>query len=162
MRIPLVLFLLLLLPLAGCDRGTTPKLIGKPAPDFTVNDDAQTLQLSKYRGHTVVLNFWATWCPPCVEETPALIEMQHQLQGKVILVAVSTDTDSDAYRTFLKKNGVDFLTIRDGDNKSNRLYGTVMFPETYIIDSQGIVRRKFIGAVDWTKPEILDYLRKIG
>jgi cytochrome c biogenesis protein CcmG/thiol:disulfide interchange protein DsbE len=161
-RVPLLLFSLLLLPLVGCDRGTTPKLIGKPAPDFTVNDNVQTLQLSKYRGHTVVLNFWATWCPPCVEETPSLIEMQHQLKDKVVLVAISTDTDSDAYHAFLQKNGVDFLTVRDGDNKSNRLYGTVMFPETYIIDSQGIVRRKFIGAVDWTKPEILDYLRKIG
>ena len=152
----------LLLPLAGCDRGTTPKLIGKPAPDFTVQDGMQTLQLSKYRGHTVVLNFWATWCPPCVEETPSLIAMQHQLKDRVVLVAVSTDTDDEAYQTFLKRNSIDFLTIRDGDNKSNRLYGTVMFPETYIIDSQGVVRRKFIGAVDWTRPDILDYLRKIG
>jgi cytochrome c biogenesis protein CcmG/thiol:disulfide interchange protein DsbE len=66
------------------------------------------------------------------------------------------------FRQFLSENKVDFFAIRDDANRTNALYGTVMFPETYIIDSQGIVRRKFIGAVDWTKPEILDYLRRIG
>ena len=70
------------------------------------------------------------------------------------LVAVSTDEDADAYSRFLSLHHVDFTTVRDGEGKSNALYGTFRYPETYVIDKHGIVRRKFIGPQDWTSPEI--------
>ncbi len=76
-------------------------------------------------------------------------------------MAVSIDDSDGAYHSFLKNYNVDLLTVRDADKKSNALYGTFKFPETYIIDRNGIVRRKFIGPVDWSEPEIVDFLNKL-
>jgi peroxiredoxin len=145
----------------GCDRGERPQLIGKPAPEFTVKDSDRSVALRDLRGKVVVLNFWATWCPPCVEEMPSLVAMQAQMKDRVLVFAVSTDQDEAAYHRFIKVYKVNFLTVRDSEQKSNRLYGTFKYPETYIIDREGILRRKFIGPVDWTKPEIIEYLSKL-
>jgi len=79
----------------------------------------------------------------------------------VTVLGVSVDADGDAYHKFLKDHSIDFMTVRDPDQKSNNLYGTFKFPETYIIDRNGILRRKFIGAVDWSQPEIVDFLTKL-
>ena len=137
-------------------------MVGNPAPEFTVTDADRTVSLKDLRGKVVVLNFWATWCPPCVEEMPSLVQMQRVLKDKgVTVLAVSLDEDARQYRTFLEKNHVDLLTVRDPRQQSNELYGTFKFPETYIIDRQGVLRRKFIGPVDWTKPDIVDYLSKL-
>ena len=93
---------------------------------------------------------------------PSLIQMQQRMKNRgVVVLAVSVDADQSSYRKFLKDNSVNLLTVRDADQKSNDLYGTFKFPETYIIDRNGIVRRKFIGAVDWNQPDILDYLSKL-
>jgi peroxiredoxin len=154
----------LILPvmLAGCYSGGRPPRIGSNAPDFTVQDADRTITLSQYRGQVVVLNFWATWCPPCVEETPSLVQMQQRLKDKgVVVLAVSTDADDSAYHRFLKVHNVDLLTVRDPRQASNALYGTVMFPETWIIDRKGVVRRKFVGAVDWNTPEVIEFLTRL-
>ncbi len=152
----------LLVTLSGCYSGSRPPRIGSNAPDFTVQDAQNKITLSQFRGQVVVLNFWATWCPPCVEEMPSLVEMQRRMKAKgVTVVAVSTDVDESAYRQFLKTHGVNLVTVRDPDQKSNALYGTFKFPETYVIDRNGVIRRKFIGAVDWTEPEITDFLGKL-
>jgi len=154
--------MLLLALLAGCNRGPKPPLIGNAAPDFTVTDADRTVSLKNFKGKVVVLNFWATWCPPCVEEMPSLVQMQNELKDRgVTVLAVSMDDDARQYHTFLEKNKVDLLTVRDPRQKSNELYGTFKFPETYIIDRQGVLRRKFIGPVDWNKPDILEYLSKL-
>ncbi len=152
--------LVLTLVVTGCDRGSHPSQIDRLAPDFTVTDSTRTVHLAALRGHIVVLNFWATWCPPCIEETPSLVAMQRQLPGITVL-AVSLDEDADVYHQFLKDNHVDLLTVRDPAEKSNALYGTFQFPETYVIDRKGIIRRKFIGAQDWTSPRMLSYFRKL-
>ena len=152
-----LVFLLSLLLAAGCDRGDHPRQIGKPAPDFTVVDGAHTVQLSSYRGKVVVLNFWATWCAPCIEEIPSLNELQRQMPQLVVL-GVSVDQDEDAYRQFLNEHRINFTTIRDGQQHSNALFGTFVFPDTYVIDRKGEIRRKFINAQDWTSPEIVNYL----
>jgi peroxiredoxin len=154
-------FLALIL-LCGCYGGARPPRIGTPAPDFTVQDADRKIELRDFRGRTLVLNFWATWCAPCVEEVPSLVQLEQRFGNKGIsVVGVSVDVDSDAYHKFLKDYKVDFLTVRDPDQKSSRLYGTFKYPETYIIDRDGIVRRKFIGAVDWAQPEIVDFLNKL-
>ena len=82
------------------------------------------------------------------------------LKGVEVL-AISVDADQSAYQDFLKEHKVDLLTVRDADQKSNNLYATFKFPETYIIDRDGVLRRKFIGAIDWGTPEIQDYLSKL-
>jgi cytochrome c biogenesis protein CcmG, thiol:disulfide interchange protein DsbE len=153
---------ILFLSLTGCYGGSPPPRIGTPAPDFTVQDSDRKVSLDEFRGKVVVLNFWATWCPPCIEEMPSLVAMQQRLKAKGVEVfAVSVDADQGAYQSFLKAHNINLLTVRDPDQKSNNLYGTFKFPETYIIDRQGVLRRKFIGAVDWGTPEVLDYLAKL-
>jgi cytochrome c biogenesis protein CcmG, thiol:disulfide interchange protein DsbE len=153
---------ILLSGLTACDSGSRPPHIGSSAPEFTVQDDDRRVTLSQFRGQVVVLNFWATWCPPCIEETPSLVRMQAHLKDKgVTVLAVSVDADETAYRHFLKDHGVHLLTVRDPDQKSSGLYGTFKFPETYVIDRNGVMRRKFIGAVDWTEPEITDFLSRL-
>ena len=127
-----------------------------------MHDAERTVTLSQFKGQVLVLNFWATWCPPCIEEMPSLVQMQQRMQSKAVTVlAVSIDVDESNYRRFLKDHNVNLLTVRDPDQKTNSLYGTFKFPETYIIDRNGVVRRKFIGAVDWTAPDVMDFLSKL-
>ena len=158
----LALTLLTLAVLTACYSGSRPPRIGSAAPDFTVQDAERSVKLSDFHGQIVVLNFWATWCPPCVEEMPSLVEMQRRMKAKGITVlAVSVDVDQGAYNQFVKEHNVNLLTVRDAAQKSNALYGTFKFPETYIIDRNGIMRRKFLGAVDWTAPDITEFLNKL-
>ena len=88
--------------------------------------------------------------------------MQRRMKSKGITVlAMSVDVDENAYKQFVKDHNVNLLTVRDPNQKSNELYGTFKFPETYVIDRKGIMRRKFIGAVDWTDPEIVEFLSRL-
>ena len=156
--------LLALLSLAGCYSSAKPALIGHPAPDFTVKDTDRTVALKQFQGQVVVLNFWGTFCPPCIEEMPSLLEMQRHMKARgVTVVAVSIDEDDAAYHQFLKDHNLnaDLLTVRDGSKATATLYGTRGWPETFIIDRHGVMRRKFIGAIDWTGPEITDFLSKL-
>ena len=146
---------------SACDRGDHPARIGSAAPAFSVSDGARTADLAQLRGHVVILNFWATWCPPCIEELPSLLDLQHRLP-QVTVVAISQDEDPAAYRAFLAVHQVDLLTLRDPSARIPRLYGTEKIPESYVIDAQGIVRRKFVSAQVWTSPEIVDYLSKLA
>ena len=131
------------------------------APDFTIQDAGQSIRLDQYRGKTVVLNFWASWCPPCLEEFPSLMQLQHQVPNVVVL-AVSFDTDNEAYRQYVTDNDLNnMVVVRDATQKSNLAFGTTRPPETYVIDGQGRIRRKFIGAQDWTSSEIENYLRNL-
>lgn len=169
-RIASVFLLILTSGLAGCYHGSKPSSIGKAAPDFTIQDSDRSVSLGQLRGKIVVLNFWATWCPPCVEEMPSLVGLQKQLLGKgVIVLAVSVDDDADAYHKFLKEHAIDLLTVRDPGHRNDEgvtapvasRYGTFKFPETYIIDRDGTIRRKFIGPIDWSQAEILEYLSRL-
>ena len=152
----------LLAALTGCYSGSHPARIGSNAPDFTVQDSDHKITLSQFRGQVVVLNFWGTFCPPCIEETPSMVRMQARLKDKgVVVLGVSIDVDDAAYHKFLKDYNVNMVTVRDGAQKVSALYGTFGWPETYVIDRQGVIRRKFIGPVDWTSPEVTDYLSKL-
>ena len=142
----------------GCDRGAHPAQTGHLAPDFTVSDGATTVHLASYRGRVVLLNFWATWCAPCIEEMPSLEELHHS-QPDLAVLAVSIDEDADSYSAFLSRRHVDLITVRDPAQKAAGLYHSEMWPETYAIDRQGIIRRKFIGSQDWSSPEIQAYLK---
>jgi cytochrome c biogenesis protein CcmG, thiol:disulfide interchange protein DsbE len=150
------------LAMPGCYSGSRPARIGAVAPDFTVRDSDRSVTLSQFKGQVVVLNFWATWCPPCIEEMPSLVQMQQRMKARgVMVLAVSVDADQSNYQQFLRDHNVNLLAVRDADQKSNALYGTFKFPETYVIDRSGIMRRKFIGAVDWTEPDVIEYLGKL-
>ncbi|RRA47155.1 TlpA disulfide reductase family protein [Acidipila sp. EB88] len=150
----------LLIPLlSGCDTGNASLgLIGKPAPALALPGQP----LAALRGRVVVLNFWASWCPPCLAELPSLTQLQQQMPAVTVL-AVSFDRNPDAYARFLQVHHVALRTALDSSGRSNQAYGTTMPPETFIIDRDGVVRRKFIGAPanGWTDPEIESYLRAL-
>ena len=158
--LPLVALALFVSLATGCDRGSRPARIGVRAPQFTVSDGTETVNLADLRGHIVVLNFWATSCFPCVEEVPSLEAMHHRMP-QVTVIAISNDEDAGVYRQFLADNHVDFLAVRDPSSHIPNVYGTVKIPETYVIDRNGVLRRKFVSAQNWTSPEILDYLGKL-
>jgi cytochrome c biogenesis protein CcmG, thiol:disulfide interchange protein DsbE len=150
--------LLTLVLASGCNRGSRPAQLGERAPDFTVSDGTTSIHLANYRGHVVLLNFWATWCPPCVQEMPSLIELHHEMPS-LDIIAVSIDEDPDAYKNFIRYRHIDLTTVRDPSQHTADLFHTDMWPETYVIDRKGYIRRKFIGAQDWTDPEIRQFLK---
>jgi cytochrome c biogenesis protein CcmG, thiol:disulfide interchange protein DsbE len=147
---------------AGCYTGSRPPHVGAAAKDFSVQDSDRQVSLNQFRGQVVVLNFWATWCPPCDQELPSLIDMQDRLRGRgVMVVGVSIDVDGDAYHRFLKQRGVNFVTVRDPEQKVAAMYGTSGWPESYIIDRQGVLRRKIVGPINWDSPEVMQFLSKL-
>ncbi|MBV8206110.1 MAG: TlpA family protein disulfide reductase [Acidobacteria bacterium] len=158
----LVLLVAMLGILAGCDRGTRsrPVFVGATAPRFEIRDSDKTITLDQFRGRVVVLNFWASWCPPCIEELPSLQVMAQQAQQHgIVVLAVSEDESETNYRQFLSDHHMEMLTtVRDAQRSAAPLYGTFQFPETYVIDPNGIVRRKFVGPADFSKPEVLESL----
>ena len=143
--------------LSACDRGAHPAQLSAPAPDFTVSDGSTSVHLADYRGKVVLLNFWATWCAPCIQETPSLLQLHHDRPDLAIL-AVSIDEDPDAYAQFLERKHVDLITVRDPEQSAAKLYHTEGWPETYIIDRQGVIRRKIVGDPDWSNPEIRSFI----
>jgi cytochrome c biogenesis protein CcmG/thiol:disulfide interchange protein DsbE len=161
-KVPSAVALIVALLLSGCYSGSRPRHIGQAAAEFRVEDSDRSVSLNQFRGQVLVLNFWATWCPPCVEELPSLMTMQNRMKGNgVVVLAISIDVDGDAYHRFLKQHEVNLLTVRDPDQKVSRVYGTSGWPETFIIDREGVLRRKFVGPVDWTAPEVMQFLSKL-
>jgi cytochrome c biogenesis protein CcmG/thiol:disulfide interchange protein DsbE len=134
---------------------------GDDAPDFTVTtDQGRTISASNFGGKLLVLNFWASWCGPCVEETPSLSQFAHQYAGKgVVVLGISIDKDEAAYRRFLQRFKPEYLTVRD--TKIHADYGTFMYPETYIIDSKGRVVRKYAEAVDFGGQEVTQLVNSL-
>ena len=159
-RLPILVILLPLVLLPACNRGAHPAQTGKLAPDFTVSDGTTTVHLASYRGKVVLLNFWATWCAPCVIEVPSLMQLHHDMPNLVIL-AVSIDEDPEAYKSFIASHHMDLITVRDPSQSAPKLFHTDMWPETYLIDRKGIIRSKFIGAQDWSDPQIRDLIKSL-
>lgn len=158
----LFLLIAVLLVTVGCYTGSRPQHVGSAAKDFTVRDSDHQVSLNQFRGQVVVLNFWATWCPPCTQELPSMMAMQNQLRSRgVVVLGVSIDVDDDAYHRFLKQRNVNFVTVRDPEQKVAGMYGTSGWPESYIIDRQGVLRRKVVGPINWESPEVVQFLSKL-
>jgi cytochrome c biogenesis protein CcmG/thiol:disulfide interchange protein DsbE len=131
-------------------------LAGRKAIDFPLQLDGRITHLSDLRGKVVALNFWASWCPPCLEETPSLIRLQQAIAPKGgVVLGVSVDDDVQAYSKFLQDNHVNFPTFVDASKKLAPQYGTSMYPETYLIDRNGRLARKIVGPQDWQSPEMM-------
>jgi peroxiredoxin len=123
---------------------------GDQAPAFSITaDNGRTVTVPDFGGKLLVLNFWASWCPPCVEETPSLSRFTSEYASRgVVVLAVSVDHDAAAYRAFLEKYRPTFLTARE--LSLHEEYGTFMYPETYVIDAKGKVVLKIAEGADWT------------
>ena len=158
-RVWQALLLFLLAGVVGCYDRSRPTHIGQAAKDFTLRDSDRSVTLNQFRGQVVILNFWATWCAPCVEELPSLMNLQQRAQRNgVVVLGISIDVDDAAYHRFLNQRQVNFITVRDPEQRVAAMYGTSGWPETYIIDRQGVMRRKYIGPVDWNSPEVMRFL----
>jgi peroxiredoxin len=131
---------------------------GDSAPAFSVvADNGVAVGVPNFGGKVLVLNFWATWCPPCVEETPSLSQFAAAFKDRgVVVLALSVDRDEKAYRAFLDKYKPAFLTARDFHVHAD--YGTFMYPETYIIDGRGTVRMKIAEGADWNDPRLAQFV----
>lgn len=136
---------------------------GDKAPDFKiVGENGRTYTRSDFGGKLLVLNFWATWCAPCVQEVPSLDAFQRTLSPDgVVVLGVSVDTNEQQYKRFLKRFRVNFATARDPEWTVSSNYGTFLFPETYIIDSSGKVVEKIISARNWMDPEFLSHVKSL-
>lgn len=157
--------------LAACDR-TTPGLSGKPstavekkpAPDITITSlKGEKLTLSDLKGNVVLLNFWATWCPPCREEIPSMMKLNATMTGKPYrMVAVSLDEGGKpAVDDFFRTSGYELPAYTDPDGKAAAAYGVTGFPETFVIDKNGVIIKKIIGPLDWSAPETVSFLEDL-
>jgi cytochrome c biogenesis protein CcmG/thiol:disulfide interchange protein DsbE len=137
--------------------------VGDTAPEFSiVTDNGRRISRSDFGGKLLVLNFWATWCPPCVEEMPSLEEFHKRLApAGVVVLGISVDRNERAYRAFLERAGVTFATARDPEARISSEYGTYKYPETYIIDRNGKVVIKHIGPRDWTDEQLIRNVRAL-
>jgi cytochrome c biogenesis protein CcmG/thiol:disulfide interchange protein DsbE len=137
-------------------RQSEPSIAGRRAPDFSLEMNGRPAHLSDLHGKVVVLDFWASWCQPCVEEAPSLNALQQRIasQGGMVL-GISQDEDPSAYEKFLANHRVLFPTYRDPTKKAQDTYGTAMIPEAYLISRDGHIARKIVGPQDWTSPELL-------
>lgn len=133
-----------------------------PAPVFAVVSlaNGSTLKLSDLRGKVVLLNFWATWCPPCREEIPSMMKLNSIMNGKPFqMVAVSIDEGGKpSIESFFKSTGFSLPTYLDESGSSAKSYGITGVPESFIIDKQGVLVKKIIGGFAWDSPEAVSFL----
>jgi len=134
------------------------------APEFQLNDiNNKQVTLSAQRGKVVILNFWATWCPPCREEIPSMNRL-HKIVQNLPVEIIAVNIEADGQQTvpkFMQKQQIDFRVLYDLDGAVHTQYGVSKYPETFIIDPQGIVVNKVIGGTDWSDPRVVDYLNQL-
>lgn len=132
--------------------------------DFTLSDlSGKPVKLSDYRGKVVMLNFWASWCPPCRSEMPAMQKLNEKMAGKPFaIVAVNLEKGAgDAVRKFIAKNGYTFKVLLDDKGEVAARYSIYSIPTTFIIDKKGKVVDKLIGARDWLSDDYLKAWSKL-
>lgn len=130
------------------------------APDFTVqNLDGKTVSLSDYRGKVVLLNLWATWCPPCREEMPSMQTMYDELKGRgFTILAVAAPNPPRETRekieNFVADGQYSFPILIDSEYEVNGIYGTGSIPTSWVVDTDGNLVARLVGATDWTSDSI--------
>jgi peroxiredoxin len=132
--------------------------------DFTLESlDGRKVSLSSYKGSFVFLNFWATWCPPCRSEMPAMQALYEKLKSKgFVIVAVSVGEQAPVVREYLKKNSLTFPALLDTTGEVGGLYGAQSIPTTYLIDREGRILARGIGAQwTWDSPEMIALFEKL-
>jgi peroxiredoxin len=142
----------------------SPLEAGRPAPNFTLPGlDGKMISLSDYRGHVVLVNIWATWCPPCVGEMPSMEKLYRALKGENFeILAVSIDAlGKKAVAPFMKKYNLSFPALMDPDGTIKTLFQTTGVPESFIINQEGILIEKVIGPKDWATPQVVGFFRNL-
>jgi len=152
-------------PAAADDAAQTLTKLPKPfpAPQFALKDEnGKNHRLSDYRGKVVVLNFWATWCPPCRYEMPSMERAYQIVKGEgIVLLAVNVGESEDQVFEFTGRYPVTFPLLLDTDGKVTRNYPVIGLPTTFIIDPKGQVTHRAIGGREWDDPKLIGELRKL-
>ncbi|MDR1277307.1 MAG: TlpA family protein disulfide reductase [Treponema sp.] len=134
-----------------------------PAIDFTaVRLDGTQARLSGFRGKVVFLNFWATWCPPCIEEMPSIEALYQRFQGKDLeFLAVDIQESKDEVAAFIKQHLLSFPAALDSTGRISAEYGIRGIPATFIIDREGGVIAAVTGSRDWNTAEVVAALETL-
>jgi peroxiredoxin len=134
---------------------------GQPAPQFALNTfDGRPVALTDLKGKPTLINFWASWCPPCLEETPALIEAFNELKGSdpnIEFVGIGTNDDKANLLKFAENNNVPYIVVEDPDGKASDAYGIRGMPTTVFLDSAGVVQKIWPGPIN--KQQVLEIMR---
>ena len=150
---------------AGNDTAQTLQPLAKPfaAPEFTLQgDDGKPHRLSDYRGKVVVLNFWATWCPPCRYEMPSMERAHKKVHGEnIVLLAVNVGENEDQVFEFTGQYPVTFQLLLDSDGSVIKKYPVIGLPTTFVIDPSGVVTHRAVGGREWDDEQLLGQLRKL-
>jgi len=135
---------------------------GNPAPDFQLEDNnGNQVSLSALRGKVVLVNFWATWCPPCRAEMPSMEKLNNAMAGEdFVMLAINVEANGRlSVAEFLKKTPHTFPILYDEQGVVQQLYGVYKFPESFVITKDGMIDDKVIGAIDWAHPETIAYFK---
>lgn len=162
----LIALLCAMIAVAGCSKkqggvGQQQVAEKKPAPEISIiSMDDQQVNLAGLRGKVVLLNFWATWCPPCREEIPSMMKLDSFMAGKPFqMLCVSVDEGGkQAVQSFFKNSGFSLPAYMDPNGQAAKIYGITGVPETFIIDKNGIIVKKVIGGLDWASPDVIAFL----
>jgi cytochrome c biogenesis protein CcmG/thiol:disulfide interchange protein DsbE len=142
-----------------------PVSVESKAPGFEAVDvvSRDTVRLDAYRGRVILLNVWATWCPPCVAEMPSIQRLYDQLGSQgLAVVAVSVDnTDTEDVEQWIRDRGFTFDVLHDRAAKIEQIYQTTGVPESFIIDREGVIVKKLIGPAEWDHPTQVTLLRRL-
>ncbi len=163
-----LLIILFCFPLfiTGCGDGERAAAVYAPAPDFTLVDlQGKSWTLSELKGQVVFINFWATWCPPCVEEMPSMQKLYTIMpKDKFKMLAILNNDDPTIAKAFSEKYGITMPILDDQKNLVGPKYGLTGVPETFIVDKNGIIQEKFIGSADWDSPattqKLMNYINR--
>ena len=144
----------LFLVIFACGQEPATVKVGDPAPDFSLVDLAgKTWVLSDLKGQVVFINFWATWCPPCMKELPSMQKLYKTLPGDKFKMLAILNNDKPAVANFIaNQNGFTMPILDDSQRLTGSKYAITGLPETFIVDKQGIIREKVIGPAQWDSP----------
>ncbi|HEY6838268.1 MAG TPA: TlpA disulfide reductase family protein [Geobacteraceae bacterium] len=165
-RICCYILVLFALSLAACskEQPPAPAKEGNAAPDFTLKDLAgNDVHLKDLQGKVVLVNFWATWCPPCRSEIPSMMKLNQAMAGKPFqMLAISIDEGGkEAIEGYFKQSGTNLPALLDTNQKISKLYGTTGVPETFVVDKKGVILKKVVGAMEWSDPQVIQALNEI-
>lgn len=157
----LVLICFLALVISGCGQGGTGLKVGDMAPDFTLVDrQGKAWTLSQLKGQVVFINFWATWCPPCLKEMPSMQKLHTILPDDKFKMLAILNNDKPVLADFVAtQNGITIPILDDSQNIVGAKYGLTGLPETYVVDKQGIIREKHIGPAQWDAPGYVQMMK---
>ncbi|MES2856585.1 MAG: TlpA disulfide reductase family protein [Bdellovibrionota bacterium] len=141
------------------------KMEKEGVPDFELKTlDGKPVTVAEFRGKVVIVNFWASWCNPCVQEFPSMLKLVEAFKGQLIVVAVSADEEKGDIEAFAKAFGLpkdNFHIVWDADKSVMQKYGVEKIPESFLVNKDGKLIRKVLGIEDWASPSAMDYFTNL-